>query len=258
MSELWRQTQAPSSLRTKPRIQPELIVRYCKLPTIDLGSVLVTAPDTCEYTPSDESLPSGANYYGLWGVVKYPLGASNLTLDITASKGGSGSVESWMTFQAQWGLDQAMIGSGGYGWNSISSVGVSGGVANDWINLWGVPDIDQFTILGYVTSADISPGSILTPVPDRFDPQKAVIYNRRVSSFSISRNYVDDDDMNAVIGREITVIMEYRPQGTGFVTEYLVFPKARLTPSVNAPENALVVSPYEGGSNNYLAYQPHN
>jgi hypothetical protein len=258
MSEYWRQTQAPSSLRTKPRIQPEIIVRYTTLPSIDLGSVLVTAPDTCEYSPNgDESLPSGANNYGLWGVVKYPLGNAQLTLSLTGSKGGSGSIQSDMTFEALWGLDQAMIGSNDYGWNTVDSVTADGGTANDWIHLWGIPDIDQFTELSYITSVDIAPGSNLLPVPNKFDTQKAVILQRRTSGLTITRNYVDADDINDMLGREITLLLEYRPQGTGFVSEYIVFPKARLTPSVSNPDNALTTAPYEGGSNNYLAYQPH-
>lgn len=253
----YQETAVPAALANKPRTQNEGRVLYSLLNSYRLGRVQVTAPGTCTWTAdANESIPVGNNNYYLFASVVFPMGGTDLDLVINGNKGGSGLVNGYVTIPGDAIYDDTDIVSGGDNWNSVSGVTCTGGTANDLIDIWAIPDIDQFTELAYVRSWETPRGDHMIPVPDRFDPQATTVRVRRDPSFSISKDYVDPDALGIIRGRECTIIVEIHPDGLSVVQEYMIIAKAGVSTDVNAPDTAMVQSVAEATARRILTYQP--
>ena len=251
------ETAVPAALSGKPKTQNEAEVLYSLLNNYMLGRVLVTAAGVCTWTADvNESIPAGNNNYYLFASVVFPMGGAELDLVISGNKGGSGLVNGYVTIPGDAIYDDTYIVSGGDNWNSISGVTCVGGTANDLIEIWAIPDIDQFTSLAYVRSWDLARGDHMIPVPDRFDPAETHIRVRREPTLSISKDYVDPNALDILRGREVTIVMEIQPNGMSAVEEYVFFPKAAISNDINAPDNAMVQSVATGTARRILSYSP--
>lgn len=253
----YHETAIPAALADKPRTQNEAEILYSYLNCYRLGRVLVTAPGVCTWTAdAEESIPVGNNDYYLFAVSIQEMGGTDLDLVISGNKGGSGLVNGYVTVLGTATYDDGFIVSGGDGWNSVSGVTCVGGVANDWVEIWAVPDIDQFTELVFVRSWETPRGDHMMPVADKFDPAYTHVRVRRAPSFNISKDYVDPDVFALVRGREVTIIIEIHPDGLSIVQEYMVLTKAAVNNDVNAPDNAMVISLASGSARRILSYVP--
>lgn len=247
----------PAYLAEKPRIQPEGVIKYSLKNSFKLGQVYVTAPGVCEWTPSTyEEIPAGDESYHLMAVVSLPVGTSDVLLTVSGNRGGSGLVNGYVTVIALSTWDSAFLFSGGPGWNSVSNVTCAGGVAGDLIDIYAVPDPDQFTELYYVRSFEFDAGPYTTPIPDKFEPAKVHINVRREPTFSFSKDYVDLTDVSTLRGREVTLMFEMRPAGLSAVVEYIILPKAAVSVDESAPDNAMITSNATGFERRLLIYQP--
>ena len=251
------ETAVSAVMASKPKIQPEGDVKYSLLNSYRLGQVLVTAAGVCTWTAdSNEAIPSGNNNYYLFASVVFPMGGTDLDLVISGNKGGSGLVNGYVTILGDAIYDDTYIVSGADNWNSISSVTCVDGTANDLIDIWAIPDIDQFTSLVYVRSWDFARGPHIIPVPDRFDPAADTIRVRREPTLDLSKDYVDPNVLDIIRGREVTIVIEIQPGGMSGVQEYIFFPKAAVSSNVNAPDNAMVQAVASGSARRILAYSP--
>jgi hypothetical protein len=253
----YQETELPAALRNKPRTQNEGNVLYSLLNSYRLGRVEVSAPGVCTWTAdADESIPAGNNNYYLFATSVFNMGGSDLNLIISGNKGGSGLVNGYVTVDGNAIYDDTFIVSGADNWNSISGVTCTGGIANDLVDIWAIPDIDQFTELAYVRSWETPRGDHIIPVPDKFDPQAATVRVRRNPSFSISKDYVDPNALDIVRGRECTIIIEIHPDGLSVVQEYIIMPKAAVSSDVTAPDTAMLQAVAEGSARGILSYSP--
>lgn len=251
------ETAVPDALSGKPKTQNEADVKYSLLNAYRLGRVEVTASGVCTWTADvNEAIPSGNNNYYLFASVVIPMGGAELQLTISGNKGGSGLVNGYVTIPDDAIYDDTYIVSGGDNWNSISGVTCAGGTDNDLIDIWAIPDIDQFTSLAYVRSWDLARGDHMIPVPDRFDAAETHIRVRREPSLSISKDYVNPNALDIMRGREVTIVIEIQPNGMSAVAEYVFFPKAAISNDINAPDNAMVQSVATGSARRVLSYVP--
>ena len=251
------ETAPPAALLGKPKTQNEGEVKYTLKNSYRLGRVEVTASGVCTWTAdSEESIPAGDNTYYLFGVAVFPLGGVDVTLTISGNKGGSGLVNGYMTLTGTAIYDDSFIATGGANWNSISGVTCSGGTANDLIDIYAIPDPDEFTLLAYVRTWELARGDHMIPVPDGFDPQATTVRQRRENSFSIGKDYVDPDALTIIRGRECTVMIEIHPGGLSTIQEYIIFPKAAVSTDISSPDNAMVTSTASGGARDILSYEP--
>ena len=253
----YQETALPEALQNKPRTQNEGNVLYALLNCFRLGRVLVTAPGVCTWTADpNEAIPAGDNNYYLFAVPIVEMGGTDLDLIISGNKGGSGLVNGYVTVLGTATYDDSFVVSGGDNWNSISGVTCANGTANDWVEIWAIPDIDQFTELAYVRSWETPRGDHMIPVADKFDPAATHVRVRRAPSFSISKDYVDPNALDVIRGRECTIIIEIHPDGLSVVQEYMIMPKAAVSNDVNAPDNAMIQSVASGSARRILSYVP--
>ena len=246
-----------AALSGKPKTQNEAEILYALLGCYRLGRVHVTAAGVCTWTAdANDSIPAGNNNYYLFASVVFPMGGTDLDLVISGNKGGSGLVNGYVTIPGMAIYDDTYIVSGADNWNSISGVTCSDGTANDLIDIWAVPDIDQFTSIAYVRSWDIARGDHMIPVPDGYDPAATHIRVRREPSVSFSKDYVNPDVLDTLRGREVSIIIEVKPDGMSAVEEYIIFPKAAISNDINAPDNAMVQSVASGSARVILVYSP--
>jgi len=253
----YQEAAVPAALANKPRIQNDGLVLYSLLSSYRLGRVEVTAAGVCTWTPdADETIPVGDNNYYLFATSVFNMQGTDLDLIISGNKGGSGLVDGYVTVLGTAVYDDSFIVSGGDNWNSISGVTCVDGVDNDLVDIWAVPDIDQFTELAYVRSWETPRGDHIIPVPDRYDPQATTVRVRRAPSFSISKDYVDPNALDIIRGRECTVIIEIHPEGLAVVQEYIIIAKAAVSSDVNAPDNAMIQAVASGTSRAILSYSP--
>lgn len=247
----------PAALQGKPKTQNEGEVKYTLKNSYRLGRVEVTAAGVCTWTAdTNESIPSGDNTYYLFAVAVFPLGGADLTLTISGNKGGSGLVNGFVTLLGTAIYDDSFIVSGGANWSSISSVTCANGTENDLVDIYAIPDPDEFTTLAYVRTWEFARGDHMIPVPDGFDPQRTTVRQRREHTFSIGKDYVDPDALTIIRGRECTIMVEIHPGGLSTIQEYIIFPKAAVSADWNAPDNAMVTSTATGGARDILSYAP--
>jgi hypothetical protein len=221
--------------------------------------VLITGSGVCTWTAdSNESIPAGnANYYLFATAVEdFPSGGASVALTISGNKSGSGLVNGYVTVPGTATYDDTYIVSGTDEWTSVSGVTCTGGTANQWIDIWAIPDIDQFTDLVYVRSFDAARGVHMEPVPDGFDPAATHVRVRRTPTFSVTKDYVDPNVLDIIRGREVCVIIEIHPDGLSVVQEYLIMPKAAVSADVNAPDAAMVQAVAAGSARVMLSYTP--
>jgi hypothetical protein len=253
----YQETAIPAALANKPRTQNDGNVLYSLKNSYRLGRVQVTAPGVCTWTPdTDENIPAGDNTYYLFAVVVFPMGGSDLNLTISGNKGGSGLVNGYVTVLGTAIYDDTFIVTGTDGWNSISGVTCTGGTANDLVDIWAIPDIDQFTELAYVRSWETPRGDHIVPVPDKYDSQATTVRIRREPTISISKDYVNPDVLGIIRGREVTIIIEIHPDGLAVVQTYLIMTKAAASNDVNAPDAAMIQSVAAGSARRILSYEP--
>lgn len=248
----------PAWVGKAPRSQPEAILRYnisqlCVL----IGEVWVTAAGACTYTAEGDAIPTGdANYY-LFVIPKVPLGNAQVVVTINGEDYGSGPKSGTATIPALATYDAASIVTGGDGWGGITSVTCTGGTANDQLEIWAVPDIDQFTRWRYLQGFDLDNSPFMTPVPDAFDPAYAAIKDRRGASLTFNRVYVDyADSFDRIRGRDVTLLIDLHPEGGPIVSEYIIIANGFLSAAQNAGDNALIISAAEGGDRRVLRYSP--
>lgn len=252
------QTLAPSgAMATNPRIQPEIILRYSLLDCPTMGDVLITGSGSCTFTASDETIPSGnANYY-LFVLVKSIIGASQIVLTINGQDYGSGPKSGTVTIPATSGYDEAFLVSGGDGWGSILTVTCTGGTLNDQLEIWAVPDVDQYTRWRYLRDYNLNVLATKMAVPDGFDPAYTSILQRRGFEMSIGRDYVDfGDGLDVLRGREMSLIAEIHPGGGGNISTYVIMPQAIISAAQGAPDNAMVTTSGDGSHRAVLMYEP--
>ena len=248
----------PAWVGLAPRSQPEAILRWnVSQPCVLMGEVEVTAVDACTYTAEGDTIPSGdANYY-LFVIPKVPLGATQVVLTINGEDYGSGAKSGTVTIPALATYDAAGIVSGGDGWGAISTVTCAGGTANDLLEIWAVPDIDQFTRWRYLQSFDLDNSPFMMPVPDGFVPAYTAIKVRRGASLTFNKVYVDyTDSFDRVRGRNVTLIIDLHPEGGPLVSEYIIICNGYISANQNAGDNALIISAAEGGDRRVLRYTP--
>lgn len=253
----YQEVAPPASLLNKPKTQNEAVLLYSLLNSYRLGRIEVTAAGVCTWTAdSNESIPANDNNYYLFATCVFPMGGSDLNLTISGNKGGSGLVNGYVTVDGNGIYDDTFIVSGADNWNSVSGVTCTGGTANDLVDIWAVPDIDQFTEMAYVRTWETPRGDHMIPVPDGFDAARVNVRVRREPTISISKDYVDPDVMGILRGREATIVVEIRPSGLAIVDEYIICVKAAISNDVNAPDNAMISSVASGFSRQFLSYKP--
>ena len=248
----------PSWVGLRPRSQPEAILRYnIAQPCVLMGDIWVTAAGACTYTAEANVIPAGdANYY-LFVVPKVPIGDAQIVVTVNGEDYGSGPKSGTATIPALATYDAASIVSGGDGWGAISTVTCTGGTANDELEIWAVPDFDQFTRWRYLQSFDLDNSPFMMPVADGFEPAYAAIKVRRGASLTFNRNYVDyTDSFDKIRGRDVTLLIDLHPEGGSLVSEYIIIANGYLSATQNAGDNALVISAAEGGDRKVLRYTP--
>lgn len=253
----YSESALPAILANKPKTQNDGLVRYSLLNSYRLGRVEVTAAGVCTWTAdANEAIPSGNNNYYLFAVSVAVMGGPDLTLTINGNKGGSGLVNGFATVLGTAVFDDTFIVSGGANWNSISGVTCAGGVDNDVVDIWAVPDENQFTDMVFVRSWETPRGDHMIPVPDRYDPQADTVRIRRNPEFSLAKDYVDPNVLDVIRGRECTVIIEIHPSGLAVVEEYIIVAKAAISADVNAPDATMIQAVATGNGRAILSYSP--
>lgn len=253
----YQESAIPAALAGKPRTQNDGNVLYSLKNSYRLGRVQVTAPGVCVWTPdTNESIPAGDLTYYLFATSVTLMGGSDLNLTISGNKGGSGLVNGYVTVLGTAIFDDTFIATGTDGWNSVSGVTCTGGIANDLVDIWAVPDIDQFTQLKYVRSWETPRGDHMVPVPDKYDAQATTVRIRRTPEISISKDYVDPNALGLIRGREVTIIIEIHPDGLAVVQTYLIIAKAAVSNDDNAPDAAMIQSVATGNARRILSYEP--
>lgn len=248
----------PAWVGLHPRSQPEAVLRYnIEQPCVLMGEVHVTGAGACTYTAEGDTIPSGdANYY-LFVIPKVPMGASQVVLTINGEDYGSGAKSGTVTIPALATYDAAGIVSGGDGWGAISTVTCVGGTTNDLLEIWAVPDFDQFTRWRFLQGFDFDNSPYMIPVPDCFDPAYSAIKVRRDASLTFSKIYQDYiDGFDKIRGRDVTLLIDFHPEGGPLVSEYLIIANGHLSAAQNAGDNALIISAAEGGNRRLIRYTP--
>ncbi len=178
-----------------------------------------------------------------------PVQGTDIAITVTSS-GGSGTPDE-ITIAAYTGegVGSLVVTAGGVACTAtdVSTVALdltSYGTAGDLVDVLGFKDPRtdaNYTELSYVNSNDDNPGSVLLPVANQMEPQKAVIRQRGANGLSIVQNYVDNNTgLPKLKGREVTFLVEVHENGGPVVTEYQMFGQVGVGDvPVSNPENAL-------------------
>jgi hypothetical protein len=226
---------------------------------------------TSGYTYSDgvTELSLATDISGSNEVAKYDSDAGTHWTTAGATVGcnvkvGGIAIAGTVTLSAISGLDTAELVAisavDDNGWGSLTDVLVDDGYPEsyDTIELWAVPELDttNYERIRYFRSMDINTGPSMMPIADCFDPVYTAILLRRTNTLTLSKEMATYSDLGKYQGRMCSFVVEMHPGGGGGVSEYFIFAGAFLNITQNHPDNALVMTPAEGGMGALLIYTP--
>lgn len=177
-------------------------------------------------------------------------------------KVGEVALSGTVTISALAGLDTAELvaisGVDDNGWGTITDVLVDDGYPEsyDTILFWAVPELDttNYERIRYFRSMAINTGPSMLPRGDGFDPVYTAILLRRTNTLTLSKEMATYSDFGKYQDRMCSFIVEMHPGGGGGISEYFIFAGAFLNITQNYPDNALVMTPAEGGMGALLIY----
>jgi len=204
----------------------------------------------------------------LFAVPRSPIGAVDIDLTVSGMNSDTNQDSDEVTVSAYDQADSAALvlnSAAAATWTDVTTVALGTpeyGSANEIVELIGVPNpiTDAlWTGVDYIRSLDVTPGSMIEPVPSEMEPQLVTRRIRQEQTFDISGEYVDNNTGLPVIrGREsVCLMVEQHEDGGPVVSEYWILGNAAVqdTP-VSAPDNAALSISASGSYRRRLIYAP--
>ena len=204
----------------------------------------------------------------LFAVPRSPIGAVDIDLTVSGMNSDTNQDSDEVTVSAYDQADSAALvlnSAAAATWTNVTTVALGTpeyGTSNEIVELIGVPNpiTDAlWTGVDYIRSLDVTPGSMIEPVPSEMEPQLVTRRIRQEQTFDISGEYVDNNTGLPVIrGREsVCLMVEQHEDGGPVVSEYWILGNAAVqdTP-VSAPDNAALSISASGSYRRRLIYAP--